>query len=156
MLTRVRDAGFNIQPVPEPRGVHMSMADHEKPVAFQALAAAYSDFSQQPYAILPNPVYDAQKIASKRKAKQRTQVLLGLIVVGAVLAAAILPLGYVKAREALATKNQKDAEKAIVKYADVIADNEQLEIGEMQSKPLKKVFQRIQKLYVRFAHLLQN
>lgn len=137
LLTRVRDAGFNIQPVPEPRGVHMSMADHEKPVAFQALAAAYSDFSQQPYAILPNPVYDAQKIASKRKAKQRTQILIGLIVVGSVLAAAILPLGYVKAREAVATKSQKDAEKAIVQYADVIEQNRQLEIGNAAVDALK-------------------
>jgi len=138
LLTRVRDAGFNISPVPEPRGVQMSIADHEKPVAFQALAAAYSDFSNQPYAILPNPVYDAQKIASKRKAKQRTQILLGLVVVGVVAAAAILPLSYAWSREALANKDKKDAEKAIVQYADVIEKNNQLQIGETAVKQIRE------------------
>lgn len=130
LLTRVRDAGFNISPVPEPRGVHMSMADHEKPVAFQALAAAYSDFSQQPYAILPNPVYDAQKIQAKRKAKQRTQILIGLIVVGAVLAAAILPLGYAWTRKSVAELAKNNAEDDIKKYAVVIEQNNQLQEGE--------------------------
>ncbi len=130
LLTRVRDAGFNISPTPEPRGVHMAMADHEKPVAFQALAAAYSDFSQQPYAILPNPVYDAQVVASKRRAKQRKLFLVSTISVAAVLALAILPLGYAKTREALATSNREDAEKKIVQYQALIEANEQLEIGE--------------------------
>lgn len=138
LLTRVRDAGFNISPVPEPRGVHMSIADHEKPVAFQALAAAYSDFSRQPYAILPNPVYDAQKIASKRKAKQRSRILLGLVVVGVVSAAAILPLTYAWSREAYANKNKKDAEKAIVQYAAVIEQNNQLQIGEGAVKAIEE------------------
>ena len=138
LLTRIRDAGFNINPIPEPRGVQMSIADHEKPIAFQALAAAYSDFSHQPYAILPNPVYDAQKIATKRKVKQRSRILLGLVVAGSITAAAVLPLTYAWSREAYANKNRNDAEKAIVKYAAVIEKNDQLQIGESAVKAIEE------------------
>src|SRR5690606_36091198 len=126
---RVRDAGFNILPVPEPRGVHMSMADHEKPVAFQALAAASSDFSQLPYAILPNPVYDQQKIQAKRKAKQRGQILAGLVIVASIVALAVAPLIYAKSTEAYWRKQKNDAEHEIKKYAKVIKDNEELQEG---------------------------
>lgn len=138
LLTRVRDAGFNISPVPEPRGVHMAMADHEKPVAFQALAAAYSDFSQQPYAILPNPVYDAQKELSKRKAKQRTMILFSLIGIGAIAALAIVPLFYAKTREWVATERKENAEKQIVKYQALIDANTKLQAGESAVKVLEE------------------
>lgn len=130
LLTRVRDAGFNVSPVPEPRGVHMAMADHQKPVAFQALAAAYSDFSQQPYAILPNPVYDAQLVAQERRAKQRKMFLVGTVVIATVLALAILPLGYAKGKQALANSGKEDAENSIVQYQDLIEKNDQLTLGE--------------------------
>lgn len=87
---------------------------------------------------MPNPVYDAQKIASKRKAKQRSRILLGLVVVGVVSAAAILPLTYAWSREAYANKNKKDAEKAIVQYAAVIEQNNQLQIGEGAVKAIEE------------------
>lgn len=137
LLTRVRDAGFNITPVPEPRGVHMSMADHEKPVAFQALAAAYSDFSQQPYAILPNPVYDQQKIQSARKAKQRTRIFLSMVVIGVILALAIVPLFIAWGQEKWATTNKNEAETKLEGYAKIIQDNADLLIGENAEKQLK-------------------
>jgi hypothetical protein len=137
LLTRVRDAGFNISPVPEPRGVHMAMADHEKPVAFQALAAAYSDFSQQPYAILPNPVYDQQKVIAKRKAKQRLMVFIGLIAVGSILFLSLAPLAYAKSREALATRGLKSEEKKIEKLLPLIEANAKLQQGEAAVEVIK-------------------
>lgn len=137
LLTRVRDAGFNISSVPEPRGVHMAMADHEKPVAFQALAAAYSDFSQQPYAILPNPIYDAQKENARRKAKQRSIFMLSLIAVGAIAFLAVAPLIYAKGREAVATRSKESAEKKIVKLQPLIDANKKLVDGEEAVKAIE-------------------
>ena len=137
LLTRVRDAGFNISPIPEPRDVHLAMADHEKPVAFQALAAAYSDFSQQPYAILPNPVYDAQKLAAKAKAKQRTVMTMSAGVIAVILALASIPLGYAKTREALATSSKNEAEKNIIKFRPLIFANDQLAAGESAVEALE-------------------
>ncbi len=138
LLTRVRDAGFNISPIPEPRGVHLNMADHEKPVAFQALAAAYSDFSQQPYAILPNPVYEAQKALAKRKAKQRFVALVSLIALGAIVAAAALPWFWMKGREVWAEDQKRRAEADIVEFQALIDKNETLKRGEAAVKVIEE------------------
>lgn len=130
LLTKIRDSGFNILTIPEPRGATLSIAEHEKPAAFQALVAAYSDFSRQPYAILPNPVYEAQKELAAKKSKQRAVALLSAAVIVGMLFVSIAPLAFAKARESVATQYKNRAEDNIKQYQAVIADNNQLKEGE--------------------------
>ncbi|MBP9115352.1 MAG: hypothetical protein KBF89_03315 [Acidimicrobiia bacterium] len=130
LLTRIADTGINILPIPEPRGYHLDIEQHEKPLAFQALASAYSDFSNQPYAILPNPVYEAERENAKRKAKQRSIALISLIAFVGLIMMITFPLIYATLREQSAKDDKDKALKELALKQKVIDANDTLILGE--------------------------
>ena len=130
LLSRITDIGLTILPIPEPRGFQLDIAPHEKPVAFQALASAYSDFSNQPYAILPNPVYDAEKLNNRRKAKQRSVFLISLISIVALISLIAFPLIYQTIREHNSNNDKNSALEALATKQKVIDANDKLILGE--------------------------
>lgn len=130
LLSRITEVGFTILPIPEPRGFHLDIPAHEKPVAFQALASAYSDFTNQPYAILPNPIYDNEKLVAKRNAKRRSIFLVSLIAVVGLLSLIAFPIIYQALRQ---SSTKSDADKAVAELAakqPIIDANEKLKLGE--------------------------
>lgn len=130
LLSRISETGITILPIPEPRGFHLDIAPHEKPVAFQALASAYSDFSNQPYAILPNPVYDSEKINARKKAKQRTVAFISLIAFVTVVAMIAFPFIYITLKEHSARDDKNKALEELAAKQKVIDLNEKLVTGE--------------------------
>lgn len=130
LISRISETGITILPIPEPRGFHLDIAPSEKPIAFQALASAYSDFSNQPYAILPNPVYDNEKITARKKAKQRSIVLISLLAFVAVIAMIAFPLIYITLKEHSTRDDKNVALTQLAAKQEVINLNDKLLLGE--------------------------
>lgn len=130
LLSRVAEVGFTILPIPEPRGFHLDIPAHEKPIAFQALASAYSDFTNQPYAILPNPIYDNEKLVAKRNAKRRSIFLVSLIAIVGILALIAFPLIYQGIRQSTTKSDADEAVAALAAKQPIIDANEKLILGE--------------------------
>ncbi|MFZ4585621.1 MAG: hypothetical protein ACOYNI_10395 [Acidimicrobiia bacterium] len=123
LRSRLRDAGFSTRPLPLVPGLDLSqVSELDRPAAFQALASAVIDLSMQPFATLPNPVYDAAVEKRKHGSKRVRNLVVMLAIIGAVSAALAFPWFKARAELVVANTQQSSAQEelnGLSKYDDL-------------------------------------
>jgi len=121
---RLRDAGFSTRALPMVPGLDLSqVSELDRPAAFQALAAAVTDLSMQPFATLPNPVFDAAVERRKNGSKRARNFVVLLAGIAAVSVALAFPWFKARAELVVANAQQSSAQdelNGLSKY-DVLA-----------------------------------
>lgn len=148
---RLRDASYEVMPVPTPQGLNFdAVRPEDRPVAFQALAAALLDVQRQPYLAL------ADGAAIQPAVSERTSAL-PKIMAGACIAAILLIVAYFAAsfvmasnrlssaqsREAAASAQLKELEPFVKLQRSVNTGKEQVNIitsTEPATAPLLRAF----------------
>ena len=148
---RLREASYVPAAPALPNNLDVSgLNDIERTVAFPALMAAIRDLDDQPYALLPNPVFEEKKARDKAKARRTRMVFAALVAVGIAVAVIVVPWLGVQAQMAKANYDRNNAADAAKAVADELRLETKVKSGESTIKkaratqpPWAAVIQRI-------------
>jgi hypothetical protein len=114
---KLLDAALFARPVGLPDVSMETIARTERPTAYMALLAAKMELGTQPVGDLVDPRSADRALRNKEKAKKSVRLFGGIAVAALAVLAFVVPYGFAKTRNVLATNSRRAAEAKAKGYA---------------------------------------